>query len=177
MKREGWIWGGLLAISIALGVVALAQWIERGDAEPAPPALRLDDPRIAGEDDTRPPLPDLPPGFVPDLPEVPTLPPGTHVAGERAAEDSDEDELAAEMRLVHEARRMLPRDPAAALSLLDQHRARHPRGALREAREAYAIEAMQTLGEHEAEVERRYVEFRDDFPESAFLPHLEEILR
>lgn len=116
----------------------------------------------------------MPPLDSPDLPEVPTLPPGTHV-GARDPEAA-EDDLAVEMRLVHEARRMLDTDAAAALTLLEQHRTRFPRGALREEREAYAIDAMISLGHTEA-VERRYVEFQNDFPASTFLPRLSERMR
>lgn len=173
MKREGWIWGALLVVSLAAGIIGFAQWRAEGGGEPAPPALRLDDPLPQGE---APPVPDLPPGFVPDLPAVPTLPAGTHVGGARDPEASADDELAGEMRLVSEARRMLEEDPAGALSLLDQHRTRFPQGALREEREAYAIEAMIAL-EHTAEVERRYLEFRHDFPTSAFLPRLAQLMR
>lgn len=173
MKREGWFWGGLLALSLAAGLVAFVQWVQSGDADDAPPALRLDEMRpeeLPGEGAAR----RMPPLDAPDLPAVPTLPPGTHV-GARDPE-APEDDLAVEMRLVHEARRMLDTDAAAALALLEQHRTRFPRGALREEREAYAIEAMIAL-EHTEAVERRYLEFREDFPESAFLSRLAERMR
>jgi hypothetical protein len=41
-SREGWIWGSLLAVSLFAGVIAFAQWVERGDAAPEPAALALD---------------------------------------------------------------------------------------------------------------------------------------
>lgn len=175
MRREGWIWGGLLALSLAIGLAAITHWVGSGEAEPAPIPMRLDDPLISGHPEP-PPLPELPPGFVPDLPEVPTLPPGTHVGGAHDPEATDDDELAGEMRLLQEAQRITESDPAGALALLDQHRARYPRGTFREEREAYAIEALVRL-EHTTEVERRYLEFRIDYPRSTFLPHLESLMR
>lgn len=173
MKREGWFWGGLLVLSLAAGLVAFVQWVQRGDADPAPPALTLEE-RAEGPTAEPRRMPELPDDFAPDLPEVPTLPTGTHV-GARDPEAADDD-LAAEMRLVHEARRMLDEDPAASFALLEQHRTRFPRGALREEREAYAIDAMISLRHTEA-VERRYLEFREDFPGSTFLPRLAERMR
>lgn len=175
MRREGWLWGSLLAVSLALGTAALSRWIESGEAEPAPEPMRLDDPRISGRP-MPPPLPALPAGFTPDLPEVPALPPGTRLGRGRAPAASADDQLAAEMRLLQEAQRITERDPAGALALLEQHRARYPRGTFREEREAYAIEALVRL-EHTSEVERRYLEFRADFPSSTFLVHLEQRMR
>lgn len=112
----------------------------------------------------------------PNLPAVPTLPPGTTLSrghrGEASAEETGDD-LSAEMRLLSEARRTMPEDPVEALALLDQHRERYPEGALREEREAYSILILRRL-DRVTDAERRYVDFSSDFPGSAFLAVLTE---
>jgi hypothetical protein len=175
------MWGGVLALALFGAAIGVAQWVERGGGDAREPdGLRL------GEDGL--PLGDrldertgaeLPEGFVPDLPAVPTLPPGAHrdvMATEASTDDERLDALAVEMRLVREARGLIESDPAAALQLLDRHRSRYPSGALREEREAYAIEALLAL-RHTEEVERRYLEFREDFPTSSFMPRLERAMQ
>lgn len=114
------------------------------------------------------------PEVTPALPAVPTLPPGTSLARTHGAEASAAergDDLSAEMRLVSEARRTMAEDPVEALALLDQHRERYPRGALREEREAHAILILRRL-ERTLDAERRYTDFLADFPGSSFLPVL-----
>ncbi len=179
MKRsEGWIYGGLLAAAFFGAGLIVAEGSLRPD-DPAPDAETLADPRAADEADLASGRADLPADFVPDLPAVPTLEPGTSLrsVAPRAADDADErmDRLAAEMRLVVEARDSLPDGPAEALALLDQHRARFPDGALVEEREALAIEALLLL-RHTAEVERRFHELTIDYPGSRFIPRLREQL-
>src|SRR5262249_8080785 len=110
-------------------------------------------------------------GAVPNLPPVPVLPPGTHL---RRAEPPS-DALSSEMRLLEEARASMEEDPGGALALLEQHRARFPTGALREEREAYAIEVLNHLG-RPAEAERRYFDFAREFPESHFLPRIRRLV-
>lgn len=180
MKREGLFWGAVLALALAFAVVGVAQWVGSGEAGSAPEPLALDQPGMPfGPDEEAPAPPPLPEGFVPDLPDVPTLPEGARPArsaAEGAGDDARLDQLAGEMRLVREARDLLERDPTAALSLLDQHRHRYPQGVLREEREVYAIEALLLLRQTD-QVERRYLEFREDFPASTFLPRLERLMQ
>jgi hypothetical protein len=119
-------------------------------------------------------LDDEPSPAPPTLPSVPVLAPGTSLArsrGESASAAEAGDDLSAEMRLLAEARRTMGEDPSGALSLLDQHRERYPRGALREERDAYRIMLLRRLS-HTDEAERGLIDFRDDFPESHFLPML-----
>ncbi|MDQ3033489.1 MAG: hypothetical protein M3Y87_13805 [Myxococcota bacterium] len=184
-SREGWIWGSLLVVSLLGGVIAFTQWVERGDAAAPPEPLALDQPGMPfGPAEDLPSAPPLPDGFVPDLPPVPTLASGARPsrgAGAQATDDERLDELAAEMRLLQEARGILgavesDRDPAAALALLDQHRQRYPQGALAEEREVYSIEALLLLGQDD-QVERRFVEFREDYPDSTFLERLERAMQ
>lgn len=174
------MWGALLAFSLATGAYGFAEWVARGDADPAPEPLALDQPGMPfGPPEAAPEPPPLPEGFVPDLPAVPTLPHGKRPAraeAEPAGDDARLDELAGEMRLVQEARSIIATEPGVALSLLDQHRQRYPQGALREEREVYAIEALQALGRTD-EVERRYLEFREDFPDSALRERLERLMQ
>jgi hypothetical protein len=113
------MWGGVLALALFGAAIGVAQWVERGGGDAREPdGLRL------GEDGL--PLGDrldertgaeLPEGFVPDLPAVPTLPPGAHrdvMATEASTDDERLDALAVEMRLVREARGLIESDPAAA---------------------------------------------------------------
>lgn len=161
--------GGALAVLAFLIAGSIG-----GDETEEPPAMRLGEPGMPlGEREA--PTKELPEGFVPDLPAVPTLPAGTHVGRAHAASADDDtrgDDLGAEMRLLSEARNELAQDDAAScLSLLDQHRERFPSGALSEDRDAYTILALHALG-REPEVERRYGDFREDYPTSTFLPTL-----
>lgn len=174
------MWGVLLALAMLGGVVGFVQFVERGDAGPAPTPLRLGDPGMPLGGPADPPASrDLPSDFVPDLPAVPTLLPGARAKrAPSAAEDSDDDRLsalAAEMRLVGEARALATTDPGGSLQLLDQHRARFPQGELREEREVYAIEALVALARAN-DAERRYLEFRSDFPSSTFVARLERVM-
>jgi hypothetical protein len=159
---------GLLAIGLLIGGSF------GGDETAEPPAMRLGEPGMPlAEHDA--PSKELPEGFVPNLPPVPVLPAGTHVSHahpQTAGEDERGDDLSAEMRLLSEARDELADDDAAScLTLLDQHRERFPTGALSEDRDAYTILALHALG-REPEVERRYVDFREDYPASTFLDTL-----
>jgi hypothetical protein len=175
-SQEGWLWGAFLAIALLGAVVGVVEWLDSGEAGPPPQPLELGQP---GMPLGPPPVPPLPEGFVPDLPPVPTLPPGARPsrgAAEGATDDERLDQLAGEMRLMQEARAALEHDPTGALTLLEQHRQRYPRGALSEEREVYAIEALVVLG-HTEEVERRYLEFRSDFPDSTFTERLERVMQ
>lgn len=158
------IGAGLLVIALVIGGSV------GGDATEEPPAMRLGEPGMPlAEHDA--PSKELPADFVPNLPRVPVLPPGVHVShahGASADDDERGDDLSAEMRLLSQARDELANDDAAAcLTLLDQHRERFPTGALSEDRDAYTILALHALA-RDQEVERRYVDFRADYPESTF---------
>jgi hypothetical protein len=145
-----------------------------GEETAEPVAMRLGDPGMPLEEHDAPSK-ELPADFVPSLPAVPTLPEGAHASHAHAAGAADDavgDDLSAEMRLLSEARVELGEDDAVAcLALLDQHRERFPAGALAEEREAYAILALHALG-RDQEVERRYVDFRADYPSSTFRDRL-----
>lgn len=161
-----------------LAVVVLIAGSLGGDetAEPAP--LRLGDPGMPLEE-REASARALPPDFRPNLPIVPTLPAGTHVSQAHAEGSSDDaigDDLSAEMRLLSEARLELGNDdPSACIVLLDQHRERFPSGALAEERDAYTILALHALA-RDQEVERRYGDFRADYPESSFLDRIARVL-
>jgi hypothetical protein len=71
-----------------------------------------------------------------------------------------------ESRLLEQARRTLPSNPAAALALTDQTAALFPRGVLVQEREVIAIEALRRLN-RTAEADRRAAAFSKTFPGSA----------
>lgn len=169
MTKEGFIWGSILVFSAGAGVYGFADWLARGGATPLP------EPMILHEDEPEESLGVEPPR----LPEVPDLGENPRAAahgrpGDPA--DSDGARLATEMRLLHEARTAVRRDPPQALRLAEEHRMRFPDGALREQREAIAIMALIVAG-RSAEAERRYWEFHDDFPTSDFHDQLEAMMR
>jgi len=171
----------LVQFAFAAALIAIVVLVVGGiggeeTAEPVP--MRLGDPGMPLEEHDAPSK-ELPAGFVPSLPVVPTLPEGAHAAHAHAAGSTDDavgDDLSAEMRLLSEARVELGQDDAVAcLALLDQHRERFPAGALAEEREAYTILALHALG-RDQEVERRYVDFRADYPDSTFNDRLSRAL-
>jgi hypothetical protein len=161
-----------------IAIAVLAAGGIGGEETAEPPALRLGDPGMPLEEHATPAR-ELPAGFVPNLPAVPTLPPGAHASRAHAAGAGDDavgDDLSAEMRLLSEARVELGDDDATAcLALLDQHRERFPAGALAEERDAYTILALHEL-HRDPEVERRYVDFRADYPDSSFRDRLARAL-
>ena len=176
MGRTQWMIGIAVGAGVVLAALALGGSLG-ADATTEPQPLRLGEPGTPlGE--PLPREPDLPSDFVPDLPTVPTLPEGIHVAHAHAEGGGDGelgDDLSAEMRLLAEARLTLREDPAAALLLLDQHRERFPAGALGEERDAYTILALHALA-RTTDVERRYIDFRAHYAASAFIPILERAL-
>jgi hypothetical protein len=166
------LWGALLAFSLLLGVAGFVNWrAEVASTPSSSEGLELAEPEAADET----PLPD---GFVPDLPPVPTLPADFRPPSRSAdtSEDARLTQLSAEMRLLQQARTMLTEDTAGALALLDQHREHYPQGALSEEREAYALEALVRLRQMDR-AERRYLDFRGNYPESTFIPRLERLMQ
>jgi hypothetical protein len=70
-----------------------------------------------------------------------------------------------ESALLQRAQSALAGDPARALALTDQHRRSFPAGALREEREAIAIQALRSLG-REPEARARAARFETKYPNS-----------
>ena len=70
-----------------------------------------------------------------------------------------------ESALLQRAQSALASDPARALALTDQHRRSFPAGALREEREAIAIQALRGLG-REPEARARAARFETKYPNS-----------
>ena len=70
-----------------------------------------------------------------------------------------------ESQLLQRAQGALTGDPARALALTDQHRRSFPTGALREEREAIAIQALRRLG-REPEARARAARFETRYPNS-----------
>lgn len=154
-----------IGVVITLGLLAGRALEDTRDAERAgPPAL------VAPIDEERSDAGDT---FVPDLPAVPDL---SRDRPRRPEADPASDELAQEMRLVHEARLQLDEDPSAALDLLDQHRSRFPEGVLTEEREAYAILAMVMTDQPAGEIERRFGDLVADHPGTSFAPTIREAI-
>jgi hypothetical protein len=81
-----------------------------------------------------------------------------------------------EVRLLERAKASLDSDPAAALALTDQHRDRFPRGMLEQEAEVIAVEALARAGRYDLAA-ARLAKFRARFRNSAYLPHLESVVR
>lgn len=157
------LYGTVLALALVGGAVGLSKGCGR---EAAP--LSVEDP-TAPSNEPRPPI-------VPDLPTVPDLQTEPPPPRPRPDDDPRLTELGVEMRYLSRARELLADHPAEAFGVLEEHRTRFPDGALREEREAFAIEALAALGRVE-QAERRYYDFVRDYPESDFTPRLTALLR
>lgn len=80
-----------------------------------------------------------------------------------------------EFSLLLRAHRVLPSDPAQALALTQQHRARYPRGALTEERDLLAIESEVRLG-HRAQASALARAFAQTHPGSAHWERIRVLL-
>lgn len=159
------------AVPVALGsavLVGLVLLVHRGleytttpevEVIPFAPPPRLTEPAAPAPDD-----------FVPNLPAVPDLSQPRPMAA--STPEASFASLTQEMNLMREARSMMATDATGAMTLLEQHRARFPEGALIEEREAYSVLAMIAVGRPEAEVERRYLDLLARFPSSRFAPDI-----
>jgi hypothetical protein len=81
-----------------------------------------------------------------------------------------------EHRQLREARRVLARDPAKALSLVREHERSFPHGALRPEREVIAIEALARLGRTDS-ARARAARFVERWPSSPYRHQVESALR
>ena len=84
---------------------------------------------------------------------------------------SSQADPAAEIRLLHRARRMVATKPEAALSLAEEHQRQFPTGTFCEEREALAIEALWRLGSADRAA-ARLRELLERFPSSAYRERL-----
>jgi hypothetical protein len=107
---------------------------------------------------------------------ISTSPPKA-VAGSPSGESlSGPSQLAAERRLLDSARsELVGGEPIHALSLLDAHRARFPRGLLAEERDALSIQALVKAGRND-EARTRARAFREHSPDSLFSSAVESAI-
>ncbi|MFK7985047.1 MAG: hypothetical protein AB8I08_03375 [Sandaracinaceae bacterium] len=177
------LYGGLLGIALLAGGVAAATHgssapvAETSSSVPTHRTPETSD-AVGGleiADAPRAPA-DLDPDFRPDLPTVPDLATQPPPPRPPPRDDPRMQQLGAEMRYLARARDLVTEHPSEALGVLRDHRQEYPQGVLREEREAYTVEALVLL-EHVAEAERRYYEFRRDFPESDFTERLQEMMQ
>jgi hypothetical protein len=168
------MYGTALALALVGAAVAVgnAFEVERVEAPSEPVAPQPAAPPEEPPPEARGPVPELP--SVPDLRTEP--PPARPAADPAEPDDPRFAELGAEMRYLSRARQLLTERPAEALAVLEQHRRAHPRGAFREEREAFAIEALVATGARDG-AERRYYDFQRDFPGSSFTSRLETLMR
>lgn len=159
----------LLALFLGAGLGALghATWAARGSV----PHAEAPEPRDAPE----PPIEAVAPEAERPIEEAVVAPlsePAVEeaVVPHEAAAEPEPDSLAAEMSLVSRAQTALQRGlPASALSALDEHARRFPRGELAEEREALAVQALARGGRME-EAARRAERFDARYPHSVLGP-------
>ncbi len=105
---------------------------------------------------------------------VPPVAPSSSAPGIEARPDAT---LAQERYLVQGARvAVLRGDGSVALSLLDEHRARFPRGRLAEERDALRVQALGRAGRLD-EARSEASAFRQRYPDSLFLPAIDGVFR
>jgi hypothetical protein len=99
-----------------------------------------------------------------------------HVASRRARAEAGGDDLAAERRLLEEARAALARgDGRSALAAADRHARTFPAGQLAEERESVRVRALVASGRLD-EARARAERFRRRYPQSIFLPAIASTL-
>jgi len=81
-----------------------------------------------------------------------------------------------EILLLERAKARVDSDPQSALALVDEHAVRFPAGMLVQEAEVIAIEALAHAGSTAAAASR-LARFRQRFAGSAYLPHLETVIR
>lgn len=97
--------------------------------------------------------------------------PAPHSAAPPRTPRTPADTLDREVRLLQAARQLLDSDPAGALRLAEQHRARFPNGVLVQEREVLSIQALARQGRSD-EATSRADAFRQHFPGSAHMDQL-----
>jgi TolA-binding protein len=78
-----------------------------------------------------------------------------------------------EVALLHNARKLAVKQPAAALSVLHEHAERFPNGLLKPEREVLTIEVLRRLG-RTTEATQRLQQFETQYPKSLYLRRLHE---
>ena len=162
---------GVAAI-IAGAILALrARSSQPSQSSVAPAAPSVAPPSLAASPDT--PAVATPAAAAPALPTASSSEParavplpGKKPSAETAKSAAPAADASSESKLLEQARRALPSDPAAALALTNQDAALFPHGVLVQEREVIAIEALRRLN-RTAEADRRAEAFSRAFPGSA----------
>jgi len=178
--------GGRPLAAVAVGIAAAAAWAAVRDAstEPAPMPGSVD----SIQTPAMPPLGhETPPAAPPAPNEAPELalprradsaPPAAPTIGRAAAarQIARADSYDAELRWLDRARAAVARgDFTSALAGIARHEREFPAGKLAEERDALRIKALLGLGQGD-KAKSAAAAFRRDFPKSALLPRVEEML-
>jgi hypothetical protein len=160
---------GQLAISFVAGAVAGASahaWLSPGSTSRSPVVIET-------PSQERQPAPTR----STDTPLPTEMPRASPSAALESAPPSAASDLNAERALLDQAQRAFSRgDAAAALTSLNAHSRRFPRGRLEEEREALAVKALIGVGRND-EAKARGARFRARFAESIMLPSVDDALR
>jgi hypothetical protein len=164
--------GKACLLAVAAGTIAAATWA--GSQRSQPPPLSPHVPPVVTTT-THVPNRAAPPeatGAKPSSPAKPAVAmasaPVPLIAAPRRPKAVEPSSLAKEAAELSGAQRMLASSPQLALSLLKQHAAKYPNGALVEERRLFTIQALVLVGRRE-EAKRELEGLRQRFPRS---PHL-----
>jgi hypothetical protein len=159
------------------GLLAYYAATHGGAPAPTPPAPTVAAPTAAPPEPARPSAPVEAPPVVESAPSPSAAPsatapaPGSDAAAKQPSSGSTHP-ATTEAVLLEGARSVLGSNPARALQLTDEHRARFPSGVLAQEREVIAIEALKRLGRADAAA-RRVEAFARRYPGSAYLKKLD----
>ena len=160
-----------IGVPVAIGVAALVWWRQSQRHVDAPlpspqPSVVMTAPAITAPHVTTAPDNAV---SVDDLPIV-KAPPSTHPKLEPKADPN------AELTLISRAESTLSSDPAGALALTEEHRAKSPNGQLVPERAVIAVEALAKLG-RKTEAQQRADQFLARHADSPYRVRLERALR
>lgn len=166
--------GAVVAVAVAIWVA----WPSSVATPPAPSTSPAPSPSASLSPSLSPsPSPSLSPPPSPSLSPppspsaspapLPTEPTPTATPTPRPRTEPAHDDALEEHPMLVEARRALPTDPAHALELAEQHRARFPSGMLAPEREMIAVDALEVLGRR-TEAEARARALVERWPSSTY---------
>lgn len=167
---------GAAALLTVVGVVAVTLWALEGRVAPPAAGGAAEHPAAPARQAAAPP-PTAPSVAVEPSPApvpMPAAPEARPRRSPRVAPSAPASSPAAELALLVPARKLVAVDPARALTLIEQHRSEHARGAFAEEREVLAVESLLRLGRTQA-ARTRAEGFARAYPASVQRERLERL--
>lgn len=159
--------GKVAAVSAVVAGTSVLFALKFGPPRERPPDMPESVPAPPETSASVAPVPSAPPASSEGAEAVPA-PSASSAASESASARAAATRPAeTEAELLERARGVLASNPARALAITDQHRARFPAGVLTQEREVIAIQALKHLGRTD-EAARRAADFARHYPNSAY---------